>query len=85
MHASKMVSPWLQKKKPIEHHAIPRRASATSPLRTGVGADMCKRGACIGSRAGAKTKPESMPSSHERTEDQARRGTRANVDTAGGR
>ena len=42
-------------KKQIGHHARPRRASATAPLRTG--ADTCKTGSGAGKHAGAKSDP----------------------------
>ena len=57
-----------EKNKQIEHHATPRRASATAPLR--VGADMGTTGPGAGN--------------HDRTEDQACRRKRANIDAFGG-
>ena len=48
-----MLLPNSGKKKQIGHHARPRRASATAPLRTG--ADTCKTGSGAGKHAGAKS------------------------------
>ena len=59
----------LIKKSQIGHHARPRRASATAPLRTG--ADTCKTGAGAGKRAGAKSAPVRRRSNHAWMEDQA--------------
>ena len=56
-----------RKEKEIEeqggHHARPRRASATAPLRTG--ADTCKTGSGSGKRSGAKSEPVRRRSNHE--------------------
>ena len=56
-------------KKQIGHHATPRRASATAPLRTG--ADTCKTGSGAGKRSGAKSDPVRRRSNRAWTEDQA--------------
>ena len=69
----------MKKGKRIGHHARPRRASATAPLRTG--ADMCKTGAGAGSSAGADTEPNRRQGNHKRTDDQA--GMRRRSDTDG--
>ena len=66
----------------IGHRAKPKRASATSPLRTG--ADMCKTGVGAGSSAGADKEPERWQSNHEWTDDQAGRRRLANTDPDGG-
>ena len=63
------------------HHARPRRASATAPLRTG--ADMCRTGVGAGSSAGADKGPDCRQSNHERTDDQAGRRRPANTDADG--
>ena len=68
-------------KKQIGHHARPRRASATAPLRTG--ADICKTGSAAGKCAGAKSNTARRRSNHTRTEDQAGREKRANTDASG--
>ena len=74
---------WTKKKKKqIGHHARPRRASATAPLRAA--ADMCKTGSGAGKRSGAKADPVRRRSSHAWTEDQAGMRKRANIDAAGG-
>ena len=49
---------YQKKKKQIGHHARPRRASATAPLRTG--ADTCRTGSGAGKRCGAKSDPGSV-------------------------
>ena len=67
--------------KQIGHHARPRRASATAPLRTG--ADTCKTGSAAGKCAGAKSNIARRRSNHARTEDQAGREKRANTDASG--
>ena len=67
--------------KPIGHHARPRRASATAPLRTG--ADICKTGSAAGKCAGAKSNTVRRRSNHARTEDQAGREKCANTDVSG--
>ena len=64
------------------HHARPRRASATAPLRTG--ADMCRIGVGAGSSAGAGKGPDRRQSNHEGTDDQAGRRRLANTDSDGG-
>ena len=69
------------KNKQIGHHARPRRASATAPLRTG--ADICKTGSAAGRCAGAKSNTARRRSNHARTEDQAGREKRANTDASG--
>ena len=70
-----------KKRKKIGHHARPRRASATAPLRTG--ADVCKTGSAAGKCAGAKSNTARRRSNHARTEDQAGREKRANTDASG--
>ena len=65
----------------IGHHARPRRASATAPLRTG--ADTCKTGSGAGKRSGAKSDPVRRRSNHAWTEDQASKRKRANKDAVG--
>ena len=72
----------VKQKKQIQHHARPRRASATAPLRTG--ADSCKTGSGAGKRSGAKSDPVRRRSNHVWTEEQAGRRKRANIDTVGG-
>ena len=67
-----------KKIKKIGHHARPRRAWATAPLRTG--ADMCRTGVGAGSSAGADKGPDRRQSNHERTDDQAGRRRPANTD-----
>ena len=63
--------------KQIGHHARPRRASAAGARwQTGSGAGKC---------AGAKSNTVRRRSNHARTEDQAGREQRANIDAAGGR
>ena len=69
------------KNKQIGHHARPRRASATAPLRTG--ADICKTGSAAGRCAGAKSNTARRRSNHARTEDQAGREKRSNTDASG--
>ena len=64
--------------KKIGHHARPRRASATAPLRTG--ADMCRTGVGAGSSDGADKGPDRRQSNHERTDDQAGRRRPANCE-----
>ena len=64
------------------HHAKPKRASATSPLRTW--ADMCRTGVGAGSRARADKGPDRRQSNHESTDDQAGRRRLANTDSNGG-
>ena len=71
-----------KKKNQIGHHARPRQASATAPLRTG--ADMCKSGSGAGKCSGAKSNTVRRRSNHARTEGQADRQKRANTDAAGG-
>ena len=61
----------ILKYKKIGHHARPRRASASAPLRTG--ADMCKTGSGPGKGAGAKSNTGRRRSNHARTEDQVGR------------
>ena len=51
-----------KKRKKIGHHARPRRASATAPLRTG--ADVCKTGSAAGKCAGAKSNTARRRSNH---------------------
>ena len=68
--------------KRIGHHARPRRASATAPLRTG--ADRCRTGVGAGSSAGADKGPDRRQSNHEWTDDQAGRRRLANTDSDGG-
>ena len=70
------------KKKQIGHHARPRRASATAPLRTG--ADTCKTGSGAGKHAGARSDPVRRRSSHAWKEDQAGKRKGANIDAVGG-
>ena len=72
----------LKKIKQIGHHARPRRAPATAPLRTG--ADTCKTGSGAGKRSGAKSDPVRRRSNHACTEDQAGRRKRDNIDVVGG-
>ena len=69
-------------KKQIGHHARPRRASATAPLRTGT--DMCKTGSGAGKRAGPKSDPFRRRGNHAWTEDQAGKRKCANTDAVGG-
>ena len=69
------------KNKKMGHHAKPKRASATAPLRTG--ADMCSTGVGAGSRAGADKGPDRRQSNHEWTDDQAGRRRLANTDSDG--
>ena len=71
-----------EKNKENGHHARPRRASATAPLRTG--ADKCKTGSGAGKRSGAKSDPVRRRSNHAWTEDQAGRRKRANIAAVGG-
>ena len=69
-------------KKQIGHHARPRRASTTVPLRTG--ADTCKTGSGAGKRSGAKADSVRRRSNHAWMEDQAGQRKRANTDVVGG-
>ena len=71
-----------QKQSQIGHHAGPRRATATAPLRTG--ADTCQTGSGAGKGSGAKADPVHRRSNHAWTEDQTDRRKRANVDAVGG-
>ena len=73
---------WKKKEKKFGHHAKPKRASATAPLRTG--ADMCRTGVGTGSSAGADKGPDRRQSNHEWTDDQAGRRRLANTDSDGG-
>ena len=66
----------------IGHHAKPKRASATAPLRTG--ADTCSTGADARSSTGAYKEADRRQSNHERTDDQAGRRRLANTDSDGG-
>ena len=68
--------------KNIGHHARPRRASATAPLRTG--ADTCKTGSGAGKRSGAKSDLVRRRSNHAWTGDQAGKQKCANIDAVGG-
>ena len=72
----------LEKKQQFGNYARPRRASATAPLRTG--ADTCKTGSGAGKRAGAESETVHRRSNHARTEDQAGKRKRANIDAVGG-
>ena len=77
------VNLWQKtKKNKIGHHARPRRASATAPLRTG--ADTCKTGSDAGKRAGAKSDSVRRRSTNAWTEDQAGKRKCANMDAVGG-
>ena len=69
-------------KKQVGHHARPRWALATAPLRTG--AVTCKTGSCAGQRAGAKSDPVRRRSNHAWTEHQAGKRKRANSDAVRG-
>ena len=66
-------------KQKIGHHARPRRASATAPLRTG--ADMCRTGVGTGSSAGADKGLDRRQSNHEWTDNHAGRRRLANTDS----
>ena len=65
----------------IGHHAKPKRASATAPLRTG--ADMCRTGVGAGSSVRPDKEPERRQSIHEWMDDQAGRRRLANIDSDG--
>ena len=77
LHGCKRVT-----KKKIGHHAKPKQAPATAPLRTG--ADMCRTGVGAGSSAGADEGPDRRQSNHEWTDDQAGRRRLANSNSDGG-
>ena len=66
----------------IRHHAKPKRAPATAPLRTG--ADMCKTGVGAGSSTGVYKEPDRRQSNYERTDDQSGKRRLANTDSDGG-
>ena len=63
----------------IGNNAKPKRASATTPLRTGAG--ICRTGVGAGSSARADKGPERRQSNHERTDEQAGGRRPANTDS----
>ena len=81
MHFMGPLFNWSKKMKQIGYHARPRQASATAPLRTGT--DTCKTGSGAGKCSGAKSNTVRRRSNHARTEDQAGKRKRANIDAVG--